>query len=116
MNKGFIASGDRSNGHYGEPKARVLERGGELRDVTIVGTDASGKPQIWSTLPDDRSNGHYGEPKARVLERGGELRDVTIVGTDASGKPQIWSTLPDDQVESVFKTAFPALAELTAAE
>lgn len=64
----------------------------------------------------DRSNGHYGEPKARVLERGGELRDVTIVGTDASGKPQIWSTLPDDQVESVFKQAFPALAQLTEAE
>lgn len=54
MNKGFIASGDRSNSHYGEPKARVFERGQELRDVTIVGTDANGKPQIWSTLPDDQ--------------------------------------------------------------
>lgn len=61
----------------------------------------------------DRSNSHYGEPKARVLERATEMRDVIVVGTDANGKTQIWGTLPDQQAESLFKQAFPALAELT---
>jgi hypothetical protein len=61
----------------------------------------------------NRNNAHYGEPKARVLERSAEMRDVIVVGKDANGQPQIWSTLDDRQVESLFKTAFPALAELT---
>lgn len=61
----------------------------------------------------DRSNSHYGEPKARVLERAGEMRDVIVVGTDADGKTQIWGTVPDQQAESLFKQAFPALAELS---
>jgi len=41
--------------HFSEQKARVFERGQELRDVTIVGKDTNGKVQIWSTL-DQRSN------------------------------------------------------------
>jgi hypothetical protein len=36
--------------HYSEPKARVLDRASELRDVTIVGKNADGDVQIWSTL------------------------------------------------------------------
>lgn len=46
--------GDKS--HFGEPKARVFERGQELRDVTLVGKDANGDVQIWSTLDQQANN------------------------------------------------------------
>jgi hypothetical protein len=66
--KGFIGSGDRSNAHYSEPKARILERASELRDVTVVGKEQSGKTVIWSSLPDQQTEQLFTEAFPALAE------------------------------------------------
>jgi hypothetical protein len=47
--------GGQPKSHYNEPKGRIFDRAAnDLRDVLIVGKDADGKLQLWSST-DQRS-------------------------------------------------------------